>query len=433
MAYAVAGRASTGVRLLRRHRGVGCVLACGDQPPPRGQARAGHGDPGRSGGCRRSRLETPLGTSRCRWSALALVVAGDLASRGAVARLGFLAVGAVEAGSGRLHHRRRPGTDQQPDRRPHRHLDHGGRLLPTLRLSSRPASGDVHPETVAVGVVHARAHPRAQANRVRGCQACCSPSWLASIVVPQRLISVSMASRWSATSPMGSPNSPDCPTCHARRPRGGSFRSLIGIALVGYTDNVLTARSIACPSRLPHRRQPGSWPRSWPHEPGLRDLAGLPDLLERQLHRGAGLPGQPERSSCPCFGSASVVVGTLLRTRPAPRYIPRAALAAVIVSVAIAIIDVPRLPRPVAGEPRGGGAGRLSPRPGVVVSGLVGRGRRRCPSTAGGALPCCPSTRCDPRRSTLGLDGWVDVDAYPAARTEPGLLGQSHSTHRSSS
>jgi sulfate permease, SulP family len=191
-----------------------------------------------------------------------------------------------------------------------------------------------------------------------------------------------------------------------------------GIVLVGFTDNVLTARSIA--SRQGYRI-----------EPNQELLAlGLTNL-SAGLSQGFPVSSSASRTAVPAsLGSktqvvslvaAAVVIATLLVLSPVLAEIPRAALAAVIVAAALAIIDIPgyralwRVSRQEAVLAVVAALGVLvfNVLVGVLVavslSIIVALGRIARPHDA--ILGDFPA-----------LDGWVEVDAYPEAATEPGLL-----------
>ncbi|HSO65772.1 MAG TPA: sulfate permease [Ornithinibacter sp.] len=191
-----------------------------------------------------------------------------------------------------------------------------------------------------------------------------------------------------------------------------------GIALVGFTDNVLTARSIA--ARHGYRIDPN------------RELLALGlTNLSSGVSQGFPVSSSASRTAVPAsLGSrtqlvslvaCSVVVATLLVLSPVLGQIPRAALAAVIVAAAIAIIDVAGY-RALWRVSREEAALAVVAALGVIVfdvlvgvllavslSILVALGRMARPHDA--VLGDRPE-----------LDGWVEVDAHPGARTEPGLL-----------
>ena len=191
-----------------------------------------------------------------------------------------------------------------------------------------------------------------------------------------------------------------------------------GIALVGFTDNVLTARSIA--SR-----------QGYKVDPNQELLALGMTNLSAGLSQGFPVSSSASRTAVPAsLGSktqlvslvaAVMVVATLLVLGPLLAQIPRAALAAIIIAAALAIIDLPgyralwKVSRQEAALAVAAAAAVLvlNVLYGVLVavslSVLFALGRMARPHDA--VLGDQPS-----------LDGWVEIDAYPDAVTEPGLL-----------
>lgn len=192
----------------------------------------------------------------------------------------------------------------------------------------------------------------------------------------------------------------------------------LGIVLVGFSDNVLTARSIA--ARLGYRIDPN------------RELLALGlTNLSAGVSQGFPVSSSASRTAVPAsLGSrtqlvslvaGSVVVATLLVLSPLLGQIPRAALAAVIVSAALAIIDVPGY-RSLWRASREEAALAVATALGVVVFGvLVG-----VLLAVSLSIVVALGRIARPHDAVLGdrpeLDGWVEVDAHPGARTEPGLL-----------
>jgi high affinity sulfate transporter 1 len=191
-----------------------------------------------------------------------------------------------------------------------------------------------------------------------------------------------------------------------------------GIALVGYTDNVLTARSIA--SRHSYRIDADQELLAL----GLTNLAS-------GLSQGFPISASASRTAVPAslgsktqlvsiIGALSVVV-TLVALGPLLAHIPTAALAAVIVSAALTIIDVAgyrSLWRVSREEALLAGVAALA----VVALGvLVG-----VVVAVALSLLVALYRVARPHDAILGdhpgLDGWVEVGAYPEASTEPGLL-----------
>jgi SulP family sulfate permease len=191
-----------------------------------------------------------------------------------------------------------------------------------------------------------------------------------------------------------------------------------GIALVGYTDNILTARSVA--ARQGYRVDANQ---------ELLAL-GLTNLTSG-LSQGFPVSSSASRTAVPAslgsktqlvslLASAFVVVA-LLGFRSLLAEIPRAALAAVIVSAAIAIIDVDGY-RALWQVSREEAALAAVAALGVVVFGvLVG-----VVIAIGLSVLVAFSRIARPHDAVLGeyhgLDGWVDIGAYPDAVGEPGLL-----------
>lgn len=192
----------------------------------------------------------------------------------------------------------------------------------------------------------------------------------------------------------------------------------VGIALVGYADNVLTARSIA--ARHGYRIDTNQELLAL----GLTNLAS-------GISQGFPISSSASRTAVPAslgsktqlvsiVGSVSVVV-TLLAFGPLLAHIPQAALAAIIISAALAIIDVAgyrALWRVSREEAVLAGVAALA----VIVSGvLVG-----VVVAVTLSLLAALYRVARPHDAILGdhpgVDGWVEVDAYPVASTEPGLL-----------
>jgi sulfate permease, SulP family len=191
-----------------------------------------------------------------------------------------------------------------------------------------------------------------------------------------------------------------------------------GIALVGYTDNVLTARSLA--ARHGYRIDANQELLSL----GLTNAAS-------GLSQGFPISSSASRTAVPAsLGSATqlvsllaaaFVVATVVGLRPVLAEIPRAALAAVIVSAAIAIIDVAGY-RSLWRVSRAEAALAVAAALGVVVFDvLVG-----VLVAVSLSVAVAFSRIARPHDAVLGgvadLDGWVPVEAYPEAVTEPGLL-----------
>jgi high affinity sulfate transporter 1 len=192
----------------------------------------------------------------------------------------------------------------------------------------------------------------------------------------------------------------------------------LSIALVGYTDNVLTGRSIA--RRMGYRIDAET------------ELTGLAAAnLAAGLTQGMPVSSSASRTAVPAaLGSVTQVVSlvasgimalTLLFAGPVLAAVPRPALAAVIVAAALAIIDIPgfrslwRMSRAefaLAGV-TAFGVMVFGVLPGVLIA-------------VGLSVAVALARMAQPEDAVLGanpdLDGWVAVDTDPATRTLPGLL-----------
>jgi sulfate permease, SulP family len=191
-----------------------------------------------------------------------------------------------------------------------------------------------------------------------------------------------------------------------------------GIALVGFTDNVLTARAIAADKQ--YRIEPN------------QELFALGMInLSAGLSQGFPISSSASRSAVPAslgsrtqlvslVGSTFVVI-TLLGLRPVLSHIPRAALAAVIISAAINIIDLDGFTElwRVSHKEFALAASTVL---GVVVLGVLPGIVIAVVLSVGVAL----SRIAHPHDAVLGdlpgLDGWADVEEYTGAITVPGLV-----------
>src|SRR5690606_5537542 len=191
-----------------------------------------------------------------------------------------------------------------------------------------------------------------------------------------------------------------------------------GIALVGYSDNVLTGRAIG--TRLGYRIDPN------------QELAalGVTNLCSG-LSQGFPISSSASRTAVPAsLGSktqlvgivaATVVVATLLFLSPVLAEIPEPALAAVIIAAAVAIIDVTGF-RQLWSLSRTEFLLAVTSALGVMVFDvLIG-----VLVAVGLSVLVALGRIASPHDAILGagqdLDGWVDAEAHPGARTLPGLL-----------
>jgi sulfate permease, SulP family len=191
-----------------------------------------------------------------------------------------------------------------------------------------------------------------------------------------------------------------------------------GIALVGYSDNVLTGRAIG--TRMGYRIDPN------------QELAALGVTnLCAGFSQGFPISSSASRTAVPAsLGSKSqlvgivaavIVVATLLFLSPVLAEIPQAALAAVIIGAAIAIIDVAGFRQLWAVSRAEFVLAATAALAVMVFDVLVG-----VLIAVGLSLLVALGRIARPHDSILGagqdLDGWVDAETYPNARTLPGLL-----------
>lgn len=191
-----------------------------------------------------------------------------------------------------------------------------------------------------------------------------------------------------------------------------------GIALVGYTDNVLTARSVA--ARHGYRIEPN------------RELVALA-LTNAASGFSQGFPvsSSASRTAVPAaLGSrtqvvslvaATFVVATVLAMRPLLGQIPRPALAAVIIVAAVTIIDLPGY-RALWTVSREEAVLAVVAALAVVVSDVLVGVLVAVSLSILVALFHVARPHDAVLGDAPGLDGWVDIDADHGAVTEPGLL-----------
>ena len=191
-----------------------------------------------------------------------------------------------------------------------------------------------------------------------------------------------------------------------------------GIALVGYSDNVLTGRAIG--TRMGYRIDPN------------QELAALGVTnLCAGFSQGFPISSSASRTAVPAsLGSKSQLVGivaaiivaaTLLFLSPVLAEIPQAALAAIIIGAAIAIIDVTgfgQLWSVSRSEFALAVTSALAVMVFDVLTGVL--------IAVGLSLLVALGRMARPHDAVLSdgrdLDGWVDAEAHPGARTLPGLL-----------
>lgn len=192
----------------------------------------------------------------------------------------------------------------------------------------------------------------------------------------------------------------------------------LGILLVGYTDNILTARSIA--NRLHYEVDAN------------QELAGLGAInIAAGLAQGFPISSSASRTAVPAsLGSQtqllSVVAGSflaaaLLLLRPVLAEIPQAALAAVIVAAAIAIVDIAGF-RSLGRYSRSELVLALAAALGVMILDVL----RGVLIAVALSIFVALGKLTRPHDAVLGegadLDGWVDAAAYEGSTTLEGLL-----------
>jgi high affinity sulfate transporter 1 len=191
-----------------------------------------------------------------------------------------------------------------------------------------------------------------------------------------------------------------------------------GIALVGYSDNVLTGRAIG--GRMGYRIDPN------------QELAALGVTnLCAGFSQGFPISSSASRTAVPAsLGSKSqlvgivaaiIVVATLLFLSPVLAEIPQAALAAVIIAAAIAIIDVTGFRQLWSVSRAEFTLAATSALAVMVFDVLIG-----VLIAVGLSLLVALGRIARPHDAILGdgrdLDGWVDAETHPGVRTLPGLL-----------
>jgi MFS superfamily sulfate permease-like transporter len=192
----------------------------------------------------------------------------------------------------------------------------------------------------------------------------------------------------------------------------------LGIFLVGYTDNILTARSIA--ARLHYRVDAN------------QELAGLGAInVAAGLAQGFPISSSASRTAVPAsLGSHTQLVGVvaggflaaaLLLLRPVLAEIPQPALAAVIVAAAIAIIDIAGF-RSLARYSRWELGLAIAATLGVMILDVL----KGVVIAVALSIFVALGKLARPHDAVLGegpgLDGWVDTDAYEGSATVEGLL-----------
>jgi sulfate permease, SulP family len=192
----------------------------------------------------------------------------------------------------------------------------------------------------------------------------------------------------------------------------------LGVTLVGYSDNMLTARAIA--AKMNYRIDPN------------QELAGLASAnLGAGILQGMPVSSSASRTAVPAaLGSvtslvgvigASVVAVTLLVAGDLLAIVPRAALAAIIVAAAFTIIDLRGLRQLWQISRVEMGLAVMTSLTVMVLDVLVGVVTAVVLSIAVALV-----RMARPADAVLGgsddVDGWVGIEDDPRARTLPGLL-----------
>ena len=192
----------------------------------------------------------------------------------------------------------------------------------------------------------------------------------------------------------------------------------LGIAIVGYSDNVLTGRAIAAE-------------HGYRIDPNQELIALASTNLTSGLSQGFPVSSSASRTAVPAslgtktqlvsLVAAGFVVATLLVLRPLLADFPQAALGAVILAAAIAIIDVDGF-RQLQRLSRAEFALAISAALGVMIFNVL----TGVLIAVGLSVVIALWRIARPEDAILGeageLDGWVAIDDYPAARPLPGLL-----------
>ena len=203
---------------------------------------------------------------------------------------------------------------------------------------------------------------------------------------------------------------------------GGDLGQLLpvalGIALIGYTDNILTARSIAARRRY--------------SVDANQELAALGAInITAGLAQGFPISSSASRTAVPAsLGSHTQLVGvvgaaflatSLLLLRPLLAEIPQPALAAVIVAAAIAIIDLAGFAA-LARFSRSELFLAITAALGVMIFDVLTGVLIAVALSIVVALGKLARPHDAVLGEGVGLDGWVDADAYEGSTTLEGLL-----------
>jgi high affinity sulfate transporter 1 len=199
---------------------------------------------------------------------------------------------------------------------------------------------------------------------------------------------------------------------------GRLLPAALGISLIGYTDNILTSRSIA--ARLRYRVDAN------------QELAALGAInVTAGLAQGFPISSSASRTAVPAsLGSQTQLVGVLAGTflaasllllRPVLAEIPQPALAAVIVAAAISIIDLTGFAA-LARFSRSELLLAVTATLGVMIFDVLTGVLIAVALSVLVALAKLARPHDAVLGQGVGVDGWVDADAYQGSTTLEGLL-----------
>ena len=308
---------------------------------------------------------TPPWPPRWRWSSAALCLLGWLAAAGLPRRP------AVAARARRLHGRHRGDHDRQPARQGHRRPRWTGDVAPaevasflaaSARCTGRPLALALPPARLAA--VWARGSGRPGPVPLIG--------MLAADRGRRRCSRLDDAASGRRRRPGGLPV-PGLPASGRGR-RAALLCPAVGVAIVAYTDNVLTARAFAARRGETDRRQPGAARARRRERRRRRCCSGFPVSSSGSRTAIGDAHGQPHPAALAGRARPRRRGAGRARRRCSPRF-PPAALGAVVVYAALRLVDV-------AGFRR---IARLPPQRAAICRGHDGRraGRRRAVRRAG--------------------------------------------------
>lgn len=194
--------------------------------------------------------------------------------------------------------------------------------------------------------------------------------------------------------------------------------SALGIALVGYSDNVITSRSVA--ARLGYRIDPNRELLALGAENVASSVSGgFP--ISSSASRTAVAASLGSRTQMVGIVAAACLAAALVTMRPLLEHIPTPALAAVIIAASIAIIDLTGYLSLWAVSRAEFGLGVVAALGVMIFDVLAG-----VLIAVALSIAVALYRMARPHDAVLGaaadLDGWVDLDEVSDATTLPGLL-----------